>query len=213
MKRTPVLIVCLLFLFLMAIPTVADNSTQSYDLNALGDNTLVFTVKNEPTFWERPTLLSGEYSLETGKLIVQNNTSVEQKIGLRTVALPYDNEEALRYLNHVHITVSSNDTILYDGLYSRINDDVDFTMNTVLPANAAVEYTIDLRCDYTYIGDGFSSSDLITWEFYAVQEVVNDADDSSRFSNPALLQVLVACGVALLLLAGVFLYDSRKSSH
>ncbi len=205
MKKVLILTICAVFLCLTAIPAAAGSSTQLYDLGTLGDNTLVFTAENAATVWERPTLKAGEYTTTAGTLIVRNSTATEQKIGLRTVELPYDNEEALRYLNHVYITVRNGSTVLYEGAYSRINDDRDFTLNTVLPADAQVAYSIDLRCDYTYTGDGLAADDLIEWEFYAVTETTDETKFS--FSDPALFEVLMACGIAAVLLGGIFLYD------
>ncbi len=213
MKKVSALILCVILLFLMASPAAASNTAQCFELTLLSDSTLVFTAKNAPTFWEKPTLASGESSLVTGVLIVRNSTAVEQKIGLNTVALPYDNEDALRYLNHVYITVRDDNGILYEGAYSRINDDRDFTMNTMLAANSQVAYSIELRCDYTYTGTGLSSDDLIEWKFYAVTDADETVDNTPGFSDPALWEVLCACGVAVALLAGVFLYDRFRRNH
>lgn len=206
MKKFLMLMMCVVFLGLMAMPATADNNTQLYNLGTLGDDTLAFTAENAPAFWERPTLKAGEYTTTAGTLTVRNSTTTEQKIGLRTVELPYDNEEALRYLNHVYVTVRDGDTVLYEGAYSGINDDRDFTLNTLLPANAQITYSIDLRCDYTYAGEGLAEDDLIEWEFYAVTETANETE-STPFSDQALLEVLLACGIAAVLLVGVFLYD------
>ena len=213
MKKVFVVISCVLLLCASVTSVAAENITQCFDLNASGDDKLVFTATNETTFWEKPTLASGQYSLITGSLIVRNSTSAEQKVGLRTVVLPYDNEDALRYLNHLYITVRDDSAVLYEGAYSRINDDRDFTMNTVLPGNSEVEFFIDLRCDYTYTGDGLSEDDMIKWEFYAVPDTNKKADNTSRFSDPALLEVLLACGIAAALLAGVFLYDRFRRNR
>lgn len=208
MRKLLTFALCTVFLCLIAAPVAAeDNTTQAYKLTVLGDDTLVFSAENAPTLWEKPTLKAGQYMTVSGMLTLHNGTSVEQKIGLRTVELPYDNEEALRYLNHVHITVRNGSNVLYEGPYSRINDDRDFNLNVMLPANKKMTYFIDLRCDYTYTGEGLASDDLIKWEFYAVEEASDDAAETTSFSNSALLEVLLACGVAVLLLGGIFVYD------
>lgn len=196
----------------MGIPVAANNNSQLYELNKLGNNTLVFTAKNAPTFWEKPVLKAGEYTTTSGTLTVRNSTSVEQNIKLRTVEFPYNNEEALRYLNHVYITIQKDSAVLYDGPYSRINDDRDFSINAVLAANTEITYSIEMRCDYAYTGEGLATDDLIEWEFYTVQEAAEEPS-SSPFSDPALLEVLVACGIAVLLLGGVFLYDRFLKKH
>lgn len=211
MKKLLIFVLCAILLSLIAAPlsTAAvdnDNVTQTYKLTVLGDDTLVFNAENAPTLWEKPTLTGGQYMTATGSLTVHNTTSTEQKIGLRVVELPFDNEEALRYLNHVYITVRKGSTVLYEGPYSRINDDRDFNLNTILAANKKVEYFIDLRCEYAYTGTGFAEEDVIKWEFYAVNEEADDTTSSTSFTNPALWEVLFACGIAVLLLGGIFVY-------
>ncbi len=208
MKKILVFALCTVFLCLIAAPVAAeDNTIQTYKLSILGDNTLVFSTQNAPTLWEKPTLKAGQYMTVSGMLTVHNCTSTEQKIGLRTVELPYDNEEALRYLNHVYITLRDGSNVLYEGPYSRINDDRDFDLNIILAANKKKNYFIDLRCDYLYTGEGFAADDLIKWDFYAVNETPKDTEESTPFSDPALLEVLLACGIAVLLLGGIFAYD------
>lgn len=206
MKKLLIPIICVTLLCLSAMPIAAGNNTQIYNLSALSDNTLVLNTENAVAFWEKPTLKAGEYTTTTGTLIVRNSTATKQNIKLRTVELPYDNEEALRYLNHVHITVSDGSTTLYEGAYSRINDDHDFTISATLSANTEKVYAIDLRCDYTYVGEGLSTNDLIEWEFYTVTEPTEKADFST-FSDSVLLEMLIACGIAAVLLGSVYLYE------
>ncbi len=208
MKKLLIFALCTVFLCLIAAPVLAnDNTTQTYRLSTLGDNTLVFSTQNAPTLWEKPTLKAGQYMTIAGMLTVHNCTSVEQKIELRTVELPFDNEEALRYLNHVYITVRDGSKVLYEGPYSRINDDPNFNVSMMLAANKKMNYFIDLRCDYTYTGKGLAADDLIKWDFYAVNKTPDEHEESTSFSNPALLEVLLACGIAVLLLGGIFVYD------
>ena len=207
-KKFLIFALCTILLCLIATPVTADdNTTQTYKLTVLGDNTLVFSAEKAPTLWEKPTLKAGQYTTVSGMLTVHNSTSVEQKIGLRTVELPYDNEEALRYLNHVYITVRNGSKVLYEGPYSRINDDRDFNLNMMLAANQKVNYFIDLRCDYLYTGDGLAADDLIKWEFYAVDETPDDTVKPESFSSATLLEILLSCGIAVFLLGGIFVYD------
>ncbi len=188
------------------IPTVsAEGISQTFDLVALGDKTLVFKAQEAPTFWEKPTLKAGEFTEHIGAFLIRNKTGADQKIGLRTVELPYDNEEALRYLNHIIITVKSGDTVLYEGPYSRINDDGGLEMNIALPADGNAAYTIDLRCDYAYSGSGLGENDLIQWQFFAVVE--EEEPVAVPFSDSALYEVILACGIAVIVLVGTFASD------
>lgn len=209
MKRIAVIGICLLLLVTALPASASDGATQTYELIALEDGTLAFNAANSPAFWEKPTLKAGEYTTTAGTLILRNSTATDQKIGLRLVTLPYGNDEALRYLNHLHITVRSGSTVLYDGTYSRINDGRGLTLNTQLTAGTQVVYTIDMKCDYNYTGEGLSENDTIDWEFYAVEAAASDEEEetSSPFSDPVLIEVLIACGIAAVLLVGVFILD------
>ena len=208
MKKLLIFTLCAVLFCLIAAPVAADDNTiQTYKLTVLGDDTLVFNAENAPTLWEKPTLKAGQYTTVSGILTVHNETSVEQKIGLRTVELPYDNEDALRYLNHVYITVRNGSKVLYEGPYGAINDDRDFNLNMMLAPNKKMNYFIDLRCDYLYTGNGLAEKDLIKWEFYAVEETSDDTAETTSFSNRALLEIFVSCGIAALLLGGIFVYN------
>ncbi len=183
----------------------ADPTKQTYELTALADGTVVFTPKSPAAFWEAPTLKTGEFYTKSGQLIFHNRTKTSQEIQLQAVAFPYENEEALRYLNHLHLTVMSGHTVLYEGPYSRINDDTSFNLKTTLESGTWVGYTIRLRCDYNYTGSGLGAQDVIRWEFSSVTPTA--ADDQVHFDDQALLEVVLACGIAVIVLAAIFLYD------
>ncbi len=185
--------------------TKGGNYTQTYELTALADGTVIFTPKAAATFWEAPTLKAGEAPAESGQLIFHNRTSAVQKLGLKTVVLPYDNEESLRYLNHVNLTIQSGDTVLYDGPYSRINDDPTFKLTAELQPGDWVGYTVRLYCDFGYAGQGLAKDETIQWQFYTIAQA--DNTNKEGFADPALLEVVLACGIALIVLVGIFLYD------
>ncbi|MBQ9964983.1 MAG: hypothetical protein IJP14_07690, partial [Clostridia bacterium] len=148
MKKICCIIIGGLLLLASVLPVSALGTAQTFELVALGDNTLAFKAQEEPAFWEHPTLKAGEYVEHAGAFIIHNKTTALQKIGLQSVQLPFENEEALRYLNHLTLTVKSGSTVLYEGPYSRINDNGGLSLNTELPANSSIAYTIGLRCDY-----------------------------------------------------------------
>lgn len=184
------------------------NYTQTYELTALGDGTVVFTPKAAATFWEAPTLKAGEVPAQSGQLIFHNRTASAQQLGLKTVVLPYDNEDALRYLNHVNLTVMSGNTVLYDGPYSRINDDPTFKLSADLEPGDWVGFTIRMRCDFAYNGEGLADNEVIQWQFYTLSQAEDTGNEG--FSDPALLEVTLACGIAVIVLAGIFLYDRYR---
>lgn len=205
MKKVSFLLIAIL-LVCFALPASADGISQTYTLGTLDDGTLAFTIKEQPAFWEMPNLKAGESLLQAGTLTIRNGTDSNQKIGLYTVEFPYDDPEALEYLNHLHITIKQDNTVLYDGQYSHINDKGALTMNCDLAVDAAVTYSIALRCDYTYTGDGWPQDRLIEWQFYSM------LDDHAvvappPLSNTNLIQIVAACGIAGILIVGVILFD------
>lgn len=186
------------------------DASQIYRVTALANGTITVVTKNEPTLWEQPTLKAGDYMVRSSSLILHNTTGKTQNIELETVELPYENEAALRYLDHLTITVSNGNTVLYKGPYSRINEDESFVMKAELPTDNQIVFNISLSCDYQYTGAGFGANDLIQWKFRA--EVPDNGegnastDNTESFANPTLLQVALAAGLSILLLASITLY-------
>ena len=204
MKKVSVFLLCII-LVCLALPVSAVGVTQTYTLGTLDDGSLAFTIKEEPAFWENPQLKAGETISQIGTFTINNATNANQKIGLYTVQFPYNNDQALQYLNHLHITVKQGNTVLYDGQYSHINDKGALSMNCDLAPGSAVTYSITLRCDYTYTGGGWSTDDLIEWKFYSMMD--NGDVVAAPTTNTALTQFLIACGIAGILIVGVIVYN------
>lgn len=209
-KRFIVLIAIHLFL---ALPVDATSATQTVTLSQLG-NSLMLNVSNEVTMWESPTLRPGEEYKEAGKLVIENKTDAPQTIELDHVALPFDNDTALSYLNHLYITVREGDTVKYHGTYSRINDEDGIVLSYTMPARSKVELSIDLRCEYSFDGalTGFEGDDIIEWKFrhVAAKTVPVEEKPAAAFSDPALREILVAAGTAVILLVGVGVYEMLR---
>lgn len=203
-------LICLIIVFLLGTPTVSAADTQRVVLTSFGD-ALMLTAEEAPAAWELPDLKSGEALSEPGTLILANDTNTTHTITLDYVALPFDNTTALSYLNHLYITVRDGETILYSGAYARINDENGLRLSYDLEAGEQVALSIDLRCDYTLLAGptGFESDDVIDWKFYTVVETeVEDSEKpAAAFSDPALREVLIAAGAAVVLLVGVGIYE------
>ncbi|MBQ9963907.1 MAG: hypothetical protein IJP14_02170, partial [Clostridia bacterium] len=56
-----------------------------------------------------------------------------------------------------------------------------------------------------HAGDGLADGDLIGWNFYAVVETAEPVPEP--FADSALYEVILACGVAVIVLVGIFVYD------
>lgn len=211
MKKILCAVVTTVLLLTLAFSASAAVKTQTITLARRGTG-LQLTVSNDVTVWERPTLRPGEEYTESGTLTIENKTDTEQTITLDHVALPFDNDDALSYLNHVYITVREGETVKYSGTYSRINDENGLVMSYTMPAHSKVELTIDMRCEYTFTGErtGFEGDDMIEWKFYhvATEPIVKQEEKpTAAFSDPALREILIAAGTAVILLIGVGVYE------
>lgn len=210
MKRILIVLLCLSLLVVpMTVCAAPLNFIQVFTLSSNG-----FKVEDTPTFWEHPTLKGGDSIVPEGELYIQNKTMHEQRIGLRTVEFPYDDSEAMRYLNHLHITIKDGSTVLYDGAYSRINDGKLFMPERRVKAGESILYSITLSCDFAYNGNGFTdASDLVQWQFYAIEAGSDEQGTSDTFSDPILVQLAIAIVLAALVCSGIFVYSRFIRTH
>ncbi len=201
--------ICVIAVLLLLLTTfgVHAGTKQHIVLSSFND-TVMLSATEAPTVWECPTLAAGESLTHSGILQLENRTDTECILSLDHVALPYDNDEALDYLNHVHITVKDGTHTLYDGPYSRINDKDGLSLHYTLSPTESVMLTVDLRCDYTFTGKitGFENGTLLDWKFYTVLQKEAEQATTS-FNDPALREIVIAAGVAAVLLIGVGVYD------
>ncbi len=206
MKRR-LLTICLAALLFCVSLTVCAGTTQHITLTSFGD-AVMLTATDAPAAWECPSLQAGEALRDAGTLTLTNETDAARTISLEYVALPYDNDTALEYLNHVNITVREGARVLYDGPYTRINDKNGLVLHYALQPKTAVDLSIDLRCDYAFRGTktGLEDGTLIDWRFYTVMEAEAESK-AEAFVDPALREILIAAIVALLLLVGVGAYE------
>lgn len=191
MKRIFCVITVLLLLFALGVNAVSD--TQQITLAESTDGVFTFVTKNAATVWERPSLRAGEVRTTAGVLVITNDTDSTQTIRLSAVDLPYDDPEVLEYLNHIRLTVRQGYTVLYDGKYSEINAAQEPVIYMELEAGATRNFTIDMRCDYTYAGDRFAGEHLLEWQFTNIPlETEKAVETPSFFSDTLILQWLIA---------------------
>lgn len=212
MKKILLSVMLIALLLCLACPVSALSKTQTVTISKLGNTVQPPVVSGEVTVWERPILRPGEEYTESGTLTIENKTDEPQTIELDHVALPFDNDAALSYLNHVYITVREGETVKYSGTYSRINDEGGLILSYTLPARTKVELTIDMRCEYTFSGSqtGFEGEDLIRWNFHHIaNKTVTKEEEkpAAAFSDPALREIMIAAGTAVILLVGVGVYE------
>lgn len=169
-------------------------------------NTALFTSDTDsPTFWEQPELKPGAVFPE-GTLTLLNNSVYEAHITLDGVHLPYGEEQQLRYLNALHLTVrdAATDEILYDGSYVHAADaDGGLQLGTVtLAAGEQRSFKIGLRCALDY---GEEIGAYIDWKFTA-KLTVNDTKKVTADVEP-MYYLWIGVGV---LLAAVIVFVAIK---
>ncbi len=210
MKSVKLAVCAALLLLGTVLSAGAVGTQQTVVLSQLGD-ALALTAEDAPAAWETPTLKAGEALTDAGLLTLKNTTNQTYTLRLDEVALPYGNTEALTYLNHLHLVLRQNGTVLYNGVYSRINDGGGLQYTCELEAGESAQLEVYLRCDYTAPDvTGFEDGTLIDWKFYTV--VTEEDEEPVSFTDPALREVLIAAAIALALLGGVAAYEVVRRS-
>ena len=201
-------LICLVCVFLFG--TLTANAEVQQVIVSGTEDAIRVDIAGEGTAWELPSLRPGEALNEPSTLVLDNQTAVKQTVQLTAVELPFEDAAALAFLNRVHITVKDGDAVLYSGAYSRINDG-GLKLVCKLAPGETHEYTVDLRAEYD--APNATLSTPIEWKFAAVtkteiEKPEEKADDA--FSDPALRDMLLAAGAAVLLLVGVGAYEIVK---
>lgn len=232
MKRIPYIACLLALLLLTALPVfAADRQTVTLSENADGKALTVTSEDGRAAAWEIPALKAGERLLESGTITLTNLTEEDARIALDYVELPFDNANALIYLNHLSITVREGDEVLYDGPYSRINDAGGLAFEYTLAPEQSVTLTVDLRRDYAPITvTGFERGTAIEWKFKSVRDIVIDpnpttpsqtvtttkkptttvAAEPETFDDPELQQVFLAVIAAAAVLGLVLVVQRTR---
>ncbi|MCL2488967.1 MAG: hypothetical protein FWE80_09820 [Oscillospiraceae bacterium] len=114
------------------------------------EHTLIMQRETEDSgFWEVPSLSAGQSRLN-GKIVLENQTDRTVSFVLNTVDLPYDDEEAMEYLNYVRVVLLRGDQLLYSGPYIRLVDPETFELNLTAAEREICEIIIQLSCDFDY---------------------------------------------------------------
>lgn len=160
-------LVCVLFLLLFGItmslsaaeeskPQKADDNEKTLTISKVGSSYQIGRSNDTATFWEFPVLTPGQ-SRNDGTLTLKSEIAGDAVIDMTKVTLPYDNEEALGYLNALHLhVVDEEGNVIYDDSYVHIADrDENGKMNVLkitLKGGESRTYHIGLSCDFGYTG-------------------------------------------------------------
>lgn len=158
--------ICILCLDVFPAAAQADEKTVAVVED--GSTIKIAATPEEPAFWEKPAMSAGQKRLQPGTLRLVNNSSKSVDFELSEIVLPYDNVEALTYLDDLWITIKEGDAVLYDNTYSRIagEDGLSIKMEKWAPGSERV-LSIWMECPFTY--DGGNPSEIleggIAWDF------------------------------------------------
>jgi hypothetical protein len=207
MKKVGILIVALLLMMTFSVSAEPKIITEQIVEATQDGETIVLTAKNDPAFWELPTIKSGESYAEQGSLILINNTNTRRTISLDSVKFPYEDEESLRYLNHLILRITDGERVLYHAPYSYINGANGFPLHRTLEAGQSATLSVSLYCDYAYTGEGLAKDTWLDWKFYTFIEKAEPIGD--RLNDADVVGWLVAIGVSLVLLVVTVLLRIR----
>ena len=88
------------------LPASAEGDNQkAYVLTMENGRGVTLPIPEEPAFWEYPTIPAGQQRVG-GVLRLVNNSTLPVNLTLQEIALPYGDENALTYLDHLRIVVA-----------------------------------------------------------------------------------------------------------
>ncbi len=125
---------------------------------------LMEQTEGELAFWEAPAVLTGQ-SVTGGVLTLKNEADRAVNFTLTSVSLPYDNEEALAYLDAVTLVITQGDREIYRAPFTHIMDAdrAPIVFSGVQPGESR-ELHLSIACDFTYSGSVPSYESLV-WTF------------------------------------------------
>lgn len=167
---------------------------------------------NAAAFWEYPTLSAGQ-SREGGVLRLANEAGTAMDIRLKSVELPYGNDEALAYLDALRLRITDGDDVVYDGDYSRVMDGDGLNIQVAgLAAGEEKRLNVALYCDFRYEGDPQQTAVQVNWLFEAVSAEEAPGVDSPGTSGWLLVLLCVAGGLVILCVVVGALNLTRRSA-
>lgn len=211
MKRVIILGIILTLAFSLSV-CAAPDADQIIELKTVNDE-LAFVATEPTTFWEIPTLRAGESFVTSGTLSIVNKTDLTRNITFDQVIFPFEDEQALEYLNHLTLIIKNEDMVLYNGPYSRINDaDNKPSLKAMLPPGESCVYTIQLKCDYTYTGSDFTNETVLEWRFRAPVDSDTQSEDETE-NEPIRDPLVTQWGLAVAVTILIFVFLARSSKR
>lgn len=206
LKRLAACVLCLLIL--IALPTAVsaerpenmETLSKTYVLNISETHGSIEATPATPAFWEYPVLRAGEDYVE-GTVVIRNDSNYTASMTLKEITLPYGDTAKLRYLDHLELTVSEGDQVLYDNTYAHVNDEeggLKLALDEMAPGEEHI-YTIRLRCRYDYAGDPYADVAQVAWLFGASTQTTT-YEESEGLPDWAKLTVIIFAVMIVLLI-------------
>lgn len=166
MKKVCVLglVFTLLLCMCSGMSAAAMGTTSEYVFLLDEEGYLMQQTEGELAFWEAPSVLTGQ-SVEGGVLTLKNEADRAVDFTLTSVALPYDNVEALTYLDSVTLVIRQGDREIYHAPFTHIMDAdrEPIVFSDVQPGDSR-QLQFSISCDFTYSG-AVPSYESIVWTF------------------------------------------------
>ena len=206
-------IACLLMLGLVCLtawPCAADTN-RTWTTHDAGTVIQFIPDSQEATFWEWPDLQNGAH--RTGTLVLKNTAAREMTVRMDGAWLPFDDHDALTYLNFITLTIKDDaGQVLFCDRYVRLAD-WQTEIGTLAPQES-VTWQVDMRCDFTYDGDA-PMPQAITWMFAATPHGAAPSPDDLPVVPPAQTpwKAVILAAVAAVMLIGCVALRWRPKSH
>lgn len=203
-------VACLLCLLLLAaLPTAVsaerpesmETLSKLYVLNISETRGSIEATPATPAFWEYPVLRAGEDYAE-GTMIIRNDSNYTASMTLNEITLPYGDSARLKYLDHLQLTVTEGEQVIYNNTYAHVNDE-EGGLKLALEAMAPGEehtYTIKLRCRYDYAGDPYADVAQVAWLFSASTQTTTYEESEGLPEWARLTVIIFAVMIVLLIL-------------
>lgn len=210
MKKGIALAAMLLLLFAAALPAAALDIQRSWVINDLGQSVSFSPDSLEATFWEWPELEPGQ--TRRGLLGVSNITERTVAVYLNGVALPFDNEQALTYLNFVTITIkNTSGAVLFSDRFVRLAD-WKAEVGELAPQES-VTWIVEMHCDFAFDGEVVMPQ-AVKWQFAGAPQGAMPMPVVPAAETPwvATIVAVVAAVVLIGCVALRWMPKSRKNS-
>lgn len=188
MKRFFILCLCVLVLWLCVYPASADtpaDATRTFEWNG----TALTSDDQTAAFWEYPQLSAGQ-TRRNGSLTFINRSLGSVTVALTDVQLPYADAAALAYLGALRLTIRDGDRVLYDGAFSRLNDD-GLTEPVTVTGGETRRLSVELSCDFAYEGAASCGEQVLYWNWGTSASWYQPVLNMWTIWAPALLLIVV----------------------